>query len=209
METNAIFKLTYGVFFLSTEQNEKINACVVNTVAQVTQTPLKISVTVLKSNLTHNMIKSSNKFFVGIMGENVSLDLIDNFGSQSGKSADKFSGMQIKKDVLGNPIIEDGCIATLTCEVTQTLDLTTHTMFIAQVVDAKNISNENPLTYAKYREKKSAKSAEKGGEKMAEKATYECTVCHYVYDGDIPFEDLPDDYVCPVCGEPKSAFEKV
>lgn len=206
MEMNAVFKISYGLFFISTEYKGQKAACVVNTVTQVTQTPILISVTVLKSNFTHDMIKKSNKFFLGIMGQKVDLNLIDNFGSKSGRNFDKFQNAQYEKDILENPIIEDGCIATLSCKVVQTVDLPTHTTFIAELVDAKNISKEEPITYADYRNKKVKL---KGGEKMAETATYECTICHYVYDGDIPFEELPDDYVCPVCGEPKSAFEKV
>lgn len=207
MDSTAVFKLSYGVFFLGSECDGKSNVCVVNTVAQVTQEPLKLSVTILKSNLTHDYILKSQKFSVGVMGENVSFDLINHYGGKSGRDIDKLSGQDFSIDYLGNPLVSSGCIATYCCKVVQTIDLDTHTLFIADLVDASNLSNDEPLTYNNYRLIRSGNK--KPSANVEAKPIYQCNICHYIYDGDIPFEELPDDYICPICKRPKTAFEKV
>lgn len=209
MDDTAIFKISYGMFYLGCEDNGKKNACVVNTVAQVTQEPLRVSVTILKTNLTNDMILNAQKFSVGIMGQNASMDTIHHYGGQSGRDVDKLANRNFKIDILGNPLVDEGCIATLCCKVCQTIDLGTHTMFIADIVDAKNISNEEPMTYKDYRDIRAGKKSPNSTQKSEEKDVWQCTVCHYIYDGDIPFEDLPDDYICPICKKPKSVFKKV
>lgn len=208
MDRTAIFKLTYGLFFIGTKSEESENICVINTAAQVTQTPLRISVTMLKSGYTHDLIQKSGQFSLGIMGRSASMDAIAHFGQLTGRSTDKLSGWQIERDSLGNPQFSQGCIATLSGKVVQSLDLGTHTLFIADVVDGASLSDEQPLTYADYRVLKAGGSLS-GGAAPKPKAAYQCTICHYVYDGEIPFEELPDDWVCPVCGKPKSVFAKM
>lgn len=208
LQENAIFKISYGMFFLGCEDNGKSNVCVVNTVAQITQEPLGVSVTILKDNLTHDMILSANKFSVGIMGVNVSMDTINHFGGVSGRVKDKLSDFPHSVDGLGNPLISEGCVATLCCNVTQTVDLGTHTTFIADLVGAEVISNDEPLTYGGYRNLRAGiKLVQNSDDEVKE--TWQCTVCHYVYDGEVAFEDLPDDYICPICKKPKSAFVKI
>ncbi|WMJ22568.1 flavin reductase [Paludicola sp. MB14-C6] len=212
MDDTAVFKLSYGVFYLGCEDKGQKNVCVVNTVIQVTQEPLKVAVTVLKTSKTHDMIASSKKYSVGIMGENASMETIRHFGMQSGHQVDKLKDFPYKTDMLGNPLIDEGCIATLSCKVYEEVDLGTHTMFIADLVDAHNVSNEKPLTYSQYRENRingTKKETQSNEATQPQKEIWQCTVCHYIYDGDIPFEDLPDDYVCPICKKPKSVFKKV
>ena len=210
MDETAIFKLSYGLFYLGSHSNGKGNICVVNTVAQVTQEPLRVSVTVLKGGCTHDMIAESGVFSVGIMGVNASLDDVAHFGQLCGFNTDKLAGYEYETDVLGSPLYSRGCIATLCCKVIQTVDLGTHSLFIADLVDAKNLSNDEPLTYAGYRDLKMGKKPAASSSAEEEKpAAWQCTICHYVYDGDVPFEDLPDDYVCPICGKPKSAFVRI
>lgn len=209
MDESAIFKISYGMFYLGCEDNSKKNVCVVNTVAQVTQEPLKVSVTVLKTNLTTDMILNSKKFSVSIMGMNAPMDTINHYGGQSGRDVDKLLNMDYKLDILNNPLVDEGCIATLCCKVCQVIDLGTHYMFIADIVDAKNLSNEQPLTYKDYREIRADIKKQDSTKPVDEKEIWQCTVCHYIYDGDIPFEDLPDDYVCPICKKPKSVFKKI
>ncbi len=211
MNDTAIFKLSYGVFYLGCEDNGKKNVCVVNTVAQVTQEPIKVSVTILKTCLTHDMVLSAKKFSVGIMGENALMDTIHHFGNQSGKTVDKLANFDYKNDILGNPLIDENCIATLCCKVCQVVDLGTHTLFIADVVDAETLSNDEPLTYKGYRDIRAGikKPSILNDVETVQKDVWQCTVCHYIYDGEIPFEDLPEDYVCPVCKKPKSVFKKI
>lgn len=217
MDNTALFTIPYGVYILGTELNGKKNACVINTLSQVTQEPVRVSVTVLKTNLTHDMIKQSNKFSVSVLGKHASLDTIARFGFQSGRTVDKLEGFPCEIDSLGNPVITTDSIATMSCRVVESLDLGTHTLFIGEVIEARNLDREEPMTYAYYRDLKTGKvtreniEEDKSQEDKIEEsneATYQCSVCHYVYDGDIPFEELPDDYVCLLCNQPKSAFAK-
>lgn len=215
MDQTALFTITYGVYLLGTKSEEKENACVINTLNQLTQDPMRVSITVLKSNLTHDMIHTSNQFSVSVVSQYASLDLITRFGFQSGRNVDKFADFSYTTDTLGNPVITQDCVATLSCKVTQAIDLETHTLFIADVVEATNLAAEPPMTYAYYRELKMGKVTQQRPQAEAPtptaeaQTTYQCSICHYVYDGDVPFESLPDDYVCPLCNQPKSVFKKL
>lgn len=212
MDETAIFKISYGLFYVGSECEGKKSICVVNTVAQVTQEPLRVSVTMLKGGYTHDLIQKSHKFSAAIIGKNAPLEQIAHFGQISTHNEDKLSGYEVQTDILGNPLFSKSCVATLCCKVIQEVDLDTHTIFIADLVDARTLSNEEPITYAGYRERKqhpdsSADNKEVTTEEKAQ--SWMCKICHYVYDGEIPFEELPDDYVCPVCKKPKSAFIRV
>lgn len=208
MQDDAVFKISYGLFFLGSEFEGNKNICVVNTVAQITQEPLKISVTVLKTNLTAELIFKSKKFSVGVMDHSANLDDIAHFGQQSGKNVDKLIDMDCSLDVLNNPVFKNGCNASLTGAVTDVVDLGTHYLFIADLKDAAILSDKPSLTYADYRAMRSG-TFNKSDADSKTNDTWQCSVCHYVYDGETPFEDLPDDYICPVCKKPKSVFKKV
>lgn len=214
MDSTALFTITYGLYLLGAESQGKGNVCVINTLNQVTQDPMKVSITVLKSNLTHDMVDESKKFSVSVVSKYASLDTVAQFGFQSGRDVDKLADFPFEKDSLGTPVIEKDCIATMSCKVIDQVDLGTHTLFIADVVEARNIVKEEPMTYAFYRDLKMGKvsnekvEVEGAQEQKEDKATYQCSICHYVYDGDVPFEELPEDYVCPLCNQPKSAFAK-
>lgn len=206
MNELAIFKLSYGLFYLGASYGENSNVCVINTVAQVTQEPIRISVTVQKTSCTASLIEKSGAFSVGIMGADASLDDIAHFGQTSGNDTNKMSGYDFTIDKLSNPVYSKGCIATLCGKVIQTIDLGTHYLFIADLVDAEIISDAAPITYADYRAMKSGKSITT---QSTANASWQCSVCHYIYDGEIPFEDLPDDYICPVCKKGKNVFVKI
>ena len=126
---------------------------------------------------------------------------------KSGRDYDKFSGIEFKEDLNGNPYIEKDTIAYMSLNVSSVLDLDSHYLFVCDVVEGKNTGEGKPMTYADYRALKSGKAITKTDtkEKSKEKS-YVCTVCHYVYDGDIPFDELPNDWVCPVCKQSKSVF---
>lgn len=215
MDESALFALSYGMFVLSTEADGIKNACIVNTVAQVTQDPIRVSLTILKKNYTTELISKSNKFSVSVLSKKASLDTVAHFGYSSGRNKDKFEGINYKIDGLSNPIVEKDCIATISCKVVQTIDLGTHLLFIADVVEANKLSKDEPMTYSYYRDLKAGKVSNQSNTQESkepekeEKPLYECVVCHYIYDGDIPFEDLPDDYLCPICHKPKSAFKRI
>lgn len=209
MDQAALFTIPYGVYILTTEFEGKKNGCVINTLGQVTDEPIRVSFTVLKDNLTHELVCKSNKCSLSILSKKASLDIIKQFGYISGRQTDKFKDMEYSVDKLNNPVIEKECVATICCKVTDKIDLDTHTLFICDVVDAKKLNKEKSMTYSDYRDIKSGKGLKEVDVEDAqreEKTIYECKVCHYIYDGDIPFEDLPDDYICPVCKKPKSVF---
>lgn len=208
MDKTAFFKLTYGLFIAGVEYDGKLNACTINTAAQATSEPAKMIATMQKTNFTTELIQKKKSLTISVLSIYAPVDFVANFGYSSGRDRDKFESIPYKIDVNGNPFIADHTVAVMSCKVTQALDLGTHILFICDVDDAVVTSSDAPMTYTDFRTLKSGGSVagmapKKQGEK---KIRYVCTVCHYVYDGDIPFEQLPDDYVCPVCGSPKSVF---
>ena len=154
MDQTALFTMSYGVYVLGTKLENKLNACIINTGMQVTSIPEQISITVAKTNLTHDMVKASGQFSLTTLSEVRALENVKRFGMQSGRDVNKFDGIDYKVDVLGNPYIEEGSVAVLTGKVTQTVDVGTHTIFIASVIDAKDFKENKPMTYAAYRELK-------------------------------------------------------
>lgn len=206
MDEKALFKMTYGIFVAGTELSGKLSACVINTAVQVTSPPERVAVTMLKTNNTTQQIRRKGSLAVSILGENVPLSLIEDFGMRSSRDCDKFEGYEYKTDALLNPYLPDAT-AYLSLEVEHMLDLGSHIMFICAVKEAEVFSEEAPLSYSGYRARKAAaKAAQTPAEKQTSQTQYVCSICHYVYDGSVPFEDLPDDYKCPICSQPKSAF---
>lgn len=202
MDQTALFTMSYGLYILGTKLEDKLNACIINTGMQVTAIPEQISVTVAKSNLTHDMIVSSGQFsLVPLTADNI-LENVKRFGMQSGREVNKFEGVSYEVDTLGNPYIKEGAASVITGKVNKTVDVGTHTIFIADAVDGKTFNQEGAITYSQYRELK-AQSIPVNKDKRV----YECTICHYEYNGEIPFEELPEDYICPVCKQPKSVFK--
>lgn len=189
MDSQVMNKLSYGLFVLTARDGEKDNGCIINTAMQVTTTPNRIIVTVNKDNYTHDMIMKTREFNVSILDEGAVFETFQHFGFQSGRDTDKFAEITFARS--------DNDIAYLTKEsngyisgrVVDTIDLGTHTMFIAEVTDGKILSEKPSATYAYYHAniKPSAKPVEKKG--------YICTICGYIYEGD----ELPADFVCPVC----------
>lgn len=189
MDSQVMNKLSYGLFVLTARDGEKDNGCIINTAMQVTTTPNRIIVTVNKDNYTHDMIMKTREFNVSILDEGAVFETFQHFGFQSGRDTDKFAEITFARS--------DNDIAYLTKEsngyisgrVVDTIDLGTHTMFIAEVTAGKILSEKPSATYAYYHAniKPSAKPVEKKG--------YICTICGYIYEGD----ELPADFVCPVC----------
>lgn len=203
MDKKAMYNLTYGLFVLTARLGEKDNGCIINTAGQVTSTPNRISITVNKDNLTHDLVKESGKFNISILSERASFDLFKHFGFQSGREVDKFDGYTAcKRSENGLYYITEGTNAYISATVEQTIDLGSHTMFIASVDDMEVLASDPSASYAYYQSSIKPKPEKKdaGG-----KTVWRCTVCGYVYEGDV----LPDDFVCPLCKHPASDFEKV
>ena len=209
MDPKALFKLTYGLFVAGVEQEGRKSACIINTVGQVTAVPHRASVTMMKSNHTTQEILKKGSLAVSILSQAASLELVSAFGYRSSREVDKFAGLSHSADAKGNPYLSEGMNAWLSLTVEQTVDLDTHYLFICSVDDGAVLSDLPPMTYADYRILKTGGTLPgqaAPAEGAAPKKKYVCSICHYVYDGDIPFEELPEDYVCPICGQPKSVF---
>lgn len=199
----AMYALSYGLFVLTARQDGKDNGCIINTATQVTTTPNRITITVNKSNHTHDMILATGQFGLSVLSEQAGFDLFQRFGFQSGRDTDKFSGFEahVSRDAEGMYHVTQGTSAWLSCKVVSTLDLGTHTMFLADVVDGDVLSSAPSATYAYYQA--NIKPKPQAAPAEAAKKRWVCTVCGYVYEGDF----LPDDYICPLCKHPASDFE--
>lgn len=205
MNEKTVYKLSYGLFVLTARSGEKDNGCIINTAGQVTTTPNRISVTVNKENYTHDMIMEAKKFNVSIISEDASFELFKRFGFQSGRETDKFENYgEMKRSGNGIYYVTEGTNGYISAAVKQVIDLGTHTMFIAEVEDMDSLSGTPSATYAYYHSFIKPKPQEVG--KTADgKTVWRCVICGYEYEG----EELPEDFICPICKHPASDFEKV
>ncbi len=205
MDNKTLYKLTYGLFVLTTKQGEKDNGCIVNTVIQAASEPNTVSVSVSKMNHTHDMICESGVFNASIISEAADFELFKVFGFQSGREVDKFADFaDCKRSENGIFYITKGTNAYISAKVTQTVDMGSHTMFIAEVTDMETLNQDPSATYGYYHEhiKPQPQAAVKTD---AKETIWRCTICNYEYVG----EELPADYICPLCKHPASDFEKV
>lgn len=200
VENNALFKLSYGLFVLSARDGEKDNGCIINTVMQVTEKPLRIQIAVNKSNYTNEMIKKTGEFTVSVLDTSAPFSVFEKFGFKSGKENDKFADF---KDVMraenGVFYLSKYSNAFISAKVTETVEFETHTVFFAEVTEAKILSDNESMTYQYYFDNVKPKPENK------KKKGFVCKICGYVYEGD----ELPEDYVCPLCKHPASDFEPI
>ncbi len=202
MNNSAMFKIGYGLYVITANVNGYDNGCIVNTVIQVTSSPNRISVTINKDNKTHDMIKDSGKFNVSMLSQRADFDTFKHFGFQSGKTVNKFENYtDFQRSANKIPYITKGTCAYLSATVYSCVDLGTHTMFIANVVDGDILSDDEPATYSYYHANIKPKPEKK--EVKAEVA-YRCKICGYIHEG-----ELPDDFVCPLCKHGAADFEKI
>lgn len=198
MDNNVMFKISYGLYVLTAKKGDKMNGCIINTLQQVTTSPNKVTIAVNKNNYTHDIIMETGEFNVSILSENVRFETFKHFGFQSGRDVDKFEGFPAEISDNGLPYITEGSNSFLSAKVISTLDLGTHTLFLADVTDGKVLSDHPSVTYDYYHKniKESPKKASKG---------WVCKICGYVYEGDV----LPPDFICPICKHGASDFEKL
>lgn len=226
INAEAFFKITYGLYIVSSSDGTRRSGYISNTVFQVTAEPPQFAIACSKNNYTSEIISAAGKFAVSMLKMDAGAALIGTFGYRSGRETDKFAGMVIKPGVTGAPIVMNDAIAFMECTVVQTIDLGTHLLYIARVEAAELIdAGAEPLTYAHYRSVRKGKAPKNAPtyidpEKLEAKPKqpqYYCPACGYVYDPAIgdessgippgtPFENLPDNWVCPVCGTPKEDF---
>jgi flavin reductase (DIM6/NTAB) family NADH-FMN oxidoreductase RutF/rubredoxin len=227
MNKSAFYKMSYGLYVVSSLNGDRGNGQIANTVFQVTSEPPTLGISINKQNLTHAFIRESLKFSVSILSQTAPMEFIGRFGFKSGRDINKFAGINYKTGQTGVPIVLDHAVAVIEAEVIGEMDCGTHTIFLGQVKECDVLTDEEPMTYAYYHAVKGGKSPATAPTYQPEKpsperkenkmASYTCNVCGYVYDpqnGDPDtgikpgpkFEDLPEDWVCPVCGADKSNF---
>ncbi len=212
MDTAALYNISYGLYVVGTKIDGKNAGCIVDAFIQSTSAPVPtVILCSIQANQTNAAIKQTGEFTVSVLGKDVDPFVIGNFGFQSGRDADKWVNVP-HKFVEGLPVLEKA-VSYFRCKVTDFKELSTHTVFFCDVIDAERGEGE-PLVYGDYQKSMKPKTLEafkqykQTGKAPSPIAKWVCTICGYVYDGDVPFEDLPDDWKCPLCGAPKSAFVK-
>lgn len=203
MDKKALYNLTYGVFMLSTKVNDKENGCIINTCMQVANDPVRIAISVLNVNYTCELLKQSGVFALSLLDQECTFETIKHFGFQSGRNVDKFDGIPAPRDCNDVPYMGWHSCAVISGKVVEQHDLGTHTLFIAEVVDAKLLNANAPLTYADYQNRvKPQPEAVKKDKKII---GWRCNICNYVYEG----SELPKDFICPLCGHGVDDFEPI
>ena len=190
-DLTALFNIGYGLYVITCNDGKKDNGLIVNTVTQVTNTPNRVAVTINKANYSHHVIQQTGVMNVNCLSTDAPFSLFERFGFQSGRTADKFAGMETLRS--------DNGLVFLSLKVEQYVDLDTHGMFICSVTEARVISNVETMTYTYYQDHVKPKPETEG------KKGFVCKVCGWVYEGDT----LPDDIVCPLCKHGAADFEPI
>ena len=203
MDRKAMYRLSYGLFVLTAREAEKDNGCIINTAIQAASEPNQLSICVNKTNYTHDMIERTGKFTVSVLSQNAQFELFKHFGFQSGRNTNKFETFK-KCDRGINDIyyITEGTNAYISVKVIKTEDLGSHTMFIGEITDMEVLSNIPSVTYDYYQNNIKPENV---GKTEDGQTIWRCRICGYEYVG----EELPDDFICPLCKHPASDFEKV
>ena len=205
MDKKAMYKLSYGLFVLTAKEGGKDNGCIINTAIQAASTPNQMSICVNKANYTHDMIMRTGEFTVSVISQKATFELFKRFGFQSGKEADKFAGFTaFGRGQNGICYVTEGTNAYISVKVDKTEDLGSHTMFIGEITDMEVLGEEASATYDYYMKNIKPKPQEVGKTEDGQ-TIWRCTICGYEYVG----EELPEDFICPLCKHPASDFEKV
>ena len=205
MDKKAMYKLSYGLFVLTARDGAKDNGCIINTAIQAASEPNQLSICVNKANYTHDMIERTGKFTVSVLSEQADFKLFKHFGFQSGRDVDKFTNFTgCARGADGLYYITEGTNAYISVTVDKTVDLGSHTMFIGEITDMAVLSDTPSTTYEYYQNHIKPKPQAVG--KTDEGQTvWRCRICGYEYVG----EEIPDDFICPICKHPASDFEKI
>ena len=198
-DLTALFNIGYGLYVVTSNDGKKDNGLIVNTVSQVTNTPNRIAVCINKQNYSHHIIKQTGIMNVNCLSVEAPFSVFEAFGFRSGRTVDKFADC--------NPLRSDNSLVFLpkyinsfmSLKVEQYVDLDTHGMFICSVTEARVISDKETMTYTYYQNNVKPKPQTEG------KKGYVCKVCGYVYEGD----ELPEDFVCPLCKHGAADFEPI
>ncbi len=199
MNTDALFKISYGLFVLIARENDFDNGCIINTFSQITNTPNRVAAIVNKTNKTADMIRKTGVFNVSTLSESTTFEVIKNFGFQRGNDVNKFVEFtDVARSENGLLYLSEFSNSYFSCKVIETVDFGTHYMFVADLEDAEILNEENSVTYDDYYGKIKPKPENKV-------KGYRCKICGYIYEG----EELPDNYICPLCKHGPDDFEKI
>lgn len=198
IDKTALYKISYGLYVLTTNDGKKDNGMICNTVMQVTSNPLTIVVGINKSNYSCETVLRTKKMNIVTLSEKCDFSIFERFGFASGKDKDKFEGLPYWKSQNDLPVLIDITNSFISLKVKEAIDLVTHYLFVCDVTEAKVINDDNSMTYDYYHKyvKRKVDTTKKG---------YVCTICGYIYEG----EPLPEDFICPICKHPASVFVKL
>jgi len=207
MDTKAMFKLSYGLFVCNAVKGDRMNGCIINTAIQVASEPNRISIAVNKANFTHDMIKETGLCTISVISQDATFDLFKHFGFRSGRDVNKYADYpkdSYKLDQNGIPYIVAGTNAYFSLKIEQTVDLGSHTLFICEPTAMEVLSDVLSVTYEFYQNNIKPKPQAVGTTPKGE-TIWRCRICGYEWVG----EELPDDFICPICKHPKADFEKI
>lgn len=198
-DLSALFNIGYGLYVVTSNDGKKDNGLVVNTVTQVTNTPNRIAVTINKDNYSCHVISQTKKMNINCLSTNAPFSVFENFGFQSGRSADKFENIEVLRSDNDLAFLPRYINSFMSLKVEKEVDFDTHIMFICSVTEARVITNDETMTYSYYQENVKPKPQTDG------KKGFVCKICGYIYEG----ETLPEDFICPLCKHPASDFEPI
>ncbi|MGN1399053.1 MAG: flavin reductase [Erysipelotrichaceae bacterium] len=199
VDSKALYNIGYGLYVVTCNDTVKDNGLIVNTVTQLTSTPCVVAVTINKMNYSCEVIKQTKKLNISPLEQSAPFEVFKRFGFQSGKDVDKFAGFEdVDRSNNGLLYLTKYSNSLISCQVIDTIELSTHMMFICEVVQSARLTAVETMTYNYYQNNVKPKP-------QVKKNSYVCKVCGYVYEG----ENLPDDFVCPLCKHPASDFQLV
>ena len=212
MDSKAFFRLTCGLYIITSAHDGRSVGCVINTATQVTSSPKQIMIAVNKENFTASAILKTKAFGIMVLTEDVPMELIGTFGFHSSRDTDKFEGLDTATDSLGLPYLTPHCSARFSCCVQNAVDVGTHYLFIGLVEDSQCLEEKPAITYDYYHKVKKGLTPPKASSYMEpaadtpkETASWKCSICGYIYEG----EELPADFVCPICGRGAEFFQRI
>ena len=198
LDPKALFKIGYGLYVVTSRDGNKDNGCIVNTVSQLTDTPLRVAVNINKLNYSHDLIKKAGVLNVNCLNNEAPFSVFQDYGFRSGRDCDKFEGKEVLRSENGLVVLPNYVNAFFSLKVDNYVDLGTHGMFICSVTESKIINNIETMTYNYYQANVKPKP------NTEKKKGYVCKVCGYVHEG-----DLPDDFICPLCKHGVADFEEI
>ena len=213
IDNNVFRDINYGMYLVTTKNDNFSSGCIINTLIQITSTNPLIAISLNKNNTTNSEIRKSKRFSVSVLSEETNQEVIKTFGYFTSKEINKFENITFE-EISNLPVVLEDTSSYLICNVEQIIDCETHDLFIGRVELTKKVSNKIPMTYKYYHENRKGSSPKNAPTFIEEKKedAYRCTICGYIYDNakeKIKFEDLPEDWKCPMCGVGKEFFEKM